>query len=293
MKRPARFRALVICFSCFASLFSLLYGAADAAIGATTAQNAQQLVKAKSNQYVQTNPSRLSHARAPRAGDGTHFQNANLQQSNGDSDISEDETLGSDLIVNRTLTPAVRSAAGNQLGASSVTVSNGGAANVPINLTTDSAIEAIQFTVTYDPAKLSITSPAVSITNCYPNTTFTFNASTPGKIGVEAYQPLDGSSTFPAGTDKLFDINFTVVAGATGQTTVDFGDTPVHRAASNPQAQSVSFTTAAGTVTIPAQASSFSISGSVADGSGANLAGVTVTLSGSSSAVTTTDSFGN
>lgn len=123
---------------------------------------------------------------------------------------------------------------------------------VPIRLNSNADTAAIQFTVIYDPAKLSIPSDAANsaIANRFPDTTFIINNRTPGRLGIVAYRPLDGTSTFPAGDLTLFEINFTVAAGATGATTVGFGGDPVPLNASNPQAGPVSVASAPGTINI-------------------------------------------
>ncbi|CAN5401818.1 hypothetical protein BH20ACI1_BH20ACI1_02830 [soil metagenome] len=151
------------------------------------------------------------------------------------------------------------------LNAGSVTATSTNAV-VPINLNSMGDVAAIQFTVNYDPTKLSIPMDATNsaIINRYPNTTFVINNNSPGKLGIVAYQPLDGASTFPAGNIKLFDINFMVVRGASGTTTVSFDNDPVPIVASNPQAGAVTVDSSPGTVTFLAPtAAGVTVSGRV------------------------------
>ncbi len=129
------------------------------------------------------------------------------------------------------------SPAAANLGVGTATVSSTNAL-VPITLNSNADTAAIQFTVNYDQTKLSIPNDA-AIINRYPNTTFIINRNVPGKLGIVAYQPLDGASVFPMSNIKLFDVNFTVSSGAGGATPISFGDVPVPQAASNPQAQAV------------------------------------------------------
>lgn len=154
------------------------------------------------------------------------------------------------------------------LSAGSVTATNTNAV-VPINLTSNADTTAIQFTVNYDPAKLRIPMDATNtaIINRYPNTTFIINNNTPGKLGIVAYQPLDGASVFPNSTVKLFDINFSVVTGASGTTSVSFGIDPIPQTASNPQAGAVQVSSTSGTVTFSGTtAASVSLGGRVMTG---------------------------
>ena len=175
----------------------------------------------------------------------------------GMSEVTAESLLSQNLFDNAQSdksTGAAQSAAGTAtLGAGSVTATTTNAV-VPINLNSMGDVAAIQFTVNYDPSKLSIPmNPTnTAIINRYPNTTFVINNNTPGKLGIVAYQPLDGASAFPSNSVKLFDINFSVVAGASGTTSVSFGNDPVPQAASNPQAGAVQLSNTPGTVTFMA-----------------------------------------
>ncbi len=172
-------------------------------------------------------------------------------------------------------------AANLSAGSVSATSTN---AVVPIQINSNSDTAAIQFTVNYDSAKLSIPmNPTnTAIINRFPNTTFIVNNNTPGKLGIVAYQLLDGASVFPTGTVKLFDINFTVTSGAGGTTTVSFGSDPVAQAASNPQAGAVQVSNAPGTVTLLAPTAAVaSLGGRVIVGT-RGLANATVYLTASS-----------
>ncbi|MEJ7701590.1 MAG: choice-of-anchor Q domain-containing protein [Pyrinomonadaceae bacterium] len=181
------------------------------------------------------------------------------------------------------------------LSAGSVTVSSTTAV-VPIQLTTTGDTQALQFSITYDQTKLAVPADlAVAFTNRYPNTTFIFNTATAGRIGVVAYQPIDGTSVFPAGAVTLFNIKFTLVGTPSGTATIDFSDTPVPRRASTPAAAAVAVTSAPGTVTFLAPtAASVSISGRVTTASGRGIVNVRLTLTDSNGQIRTarTTSFG-
>ncbi|MGI8655327.1 MAG: DUF4214 domain-containing protein [Pyrinomonadaceae bacterium] len=174
--------------------------------------------------------------------------------SEGMSEVTAESMLSQNLFDDRQndkSSDAPQSAAGTAtLGAGSVTATSTNAV-VPITLNSMGDVAAIQFTVTYDTAKLSIPMDVANsaIINRYPNTTFVINNNTPGKLGLVAYQPLDGASVFPAGDIKLFDINFTVASGASGTTTIGFSNDPIPQTASNPQAGAVQTSSSPGTVT--------------------------------------------
>ena len=182
-------------------------------------------------------------------------------------------------------------AANLNIGTATVSSTN---ALVPIQLNSNSDTEAIQFTVNYDPAKLSIPN-AAAITNRYPNTTFVINNNTPGKLGIVAYQPLDGASVFPTGNVKLFDINFTVAGGAGGTTSITFTGDPVPIIASNPQSGTVQTSSSPGTVTLlTPTAAGVSISGRILTPNGRGLANAIVSMTNSLGETRTarTNSFG-
>ena len=179
------------------------------------------------------------------------------------------------------LTKNMLAPAAANLSAGSVSATSTNAV-VPVSLGLGMDTAAIQFTVIYDPAKLSIPSDA-AIINRYTNATFVINNDTPGKLSIVSYRPLDGASVFPASTTKLFDINFTVVSGASGTTAVGFGNDPVPQIASNPQALPFSISSSGGTVTLLAPtAASVSFGGRVLSGSRGVMNAV----------VTLTDQFG-
>lgn len=204
--------------------------------------------------------------------------------SEGMSEVTAESLLSQNLFDNQRSgksSDAPQSVAGTAtLGAGSVAATSTNAV-VPITLNSMGDVAAIQFTVTYDPSKLSIPmNPTnTAIINRYPNTTFVINNNTPGKLGIVAYQPLDGASVFPAGDIKLFDINFTVANGASGTTQVGFGNDPVPQVASNPQAGAVQTNSAPGTVTLMSPtAAAVSVSGRVLTPEGRGLRGARVSL---------------
>lgn len=220
--------------------------------------------------------------------------------SEGMSEVTAESLFSQNLFDNRQSDKSLnapQSAAGTAtLGAGSVTATATNAV-VPISLNSMGDVTAIQFTVTYDPVKLRIPmNPTnTAIINRYPNTTFVINNNTPGKLGIVAYQPLDGVSVFPAGDIKLFDINFTVSNGANGATQVGFSDSPVAQAISNPQAQAVQFTNSPGTVTLLAPtAGEVTISGRAITSTGRGIRNVIIRLTDGSGNVrtATTTTFG-
>ena len=149
---------------------------------------------------------------------------------------------------------------------------------VPIYLNSSGDTQAVQFTVNYDSAKLSI--PDLSaIQSRYQNTTFIFNNQTPGKLGVVAYQPLDGASVFTNGEVRLFEINFSVVNNPRGTASIGFGDIPTARRGSSPQATAISILDSPGTVTFLAPtAAAVSVSGRVLTPTGRGLTNATVEM---------------
>lgn len=147
----------------------------------------------------------------------------------------------------------------------------------------------MQFTVTYDAAKLSIPSIA-AITNRAANTSFTFNNSTPGQLGVVAVQSTAGDA-FPAQA-LLFNINFTVASGATA---INFGNTPVPIKASDPQANAASITPTPGAVTILGPtAASVTVGGRVLTASGRGIVNAAISMTDSAGRIRTarTSTFG-
>lgn len=181
-------------------------------------------------------------------------------------------------------------AANLSIGTATVSSTN---AFVPIRLNSNADTAAIQFTVNYDAAKLSIPNDA-AIANRYPNTTFIINRNAPGKLGIVAYQPLDGATVFPAGGLTLFSINFTVASGANGTTAIGFGNDPIPQTASNPQAGSVQVVSAPATITLMSPtAATVTLGGRVTVGT-RGLANATVYLTDQTGAsrAARTNSFG-
>lgn len=162
------------------------------------------------------------------------------------------------------------------------TSSFGSSATVPIQLNSTN-VGGVQFTITYDSTKLSIPSLA-AITNRAANVSFTFNNSTPGQLGVVAFQSTAGD-VFPASA-LLFNINFSVAGGATaGPTQITFGNSPVQVKASDPSASAATVTTTPGTVTILGPtAAAASISGRAITSNGRGIKNVLIWL---------TDMYGN
>ena len=178
------------------------------------------------------------------------------------------------------------------VSAASAAASNGVAA-VPIRLNSSGDAAAIQFTVNYDPAKLSIPNEA-AIVSRLPNTTFVFNTDTPGKLGVVAYRALDGTSVFQTGDSTLFNINFAVASNAGGSTSISFGDIPIPQTAANPQAEAVPLLDTPGTVSMLAPtAASVTVGGRVTVGE-RGLANASVKLTGQNGAarLARTNAFG-
>jgi len=167
-------------------------------------------------------------------------------------------------------------AAGSATVSAGTTTASGGTAVIPIQLNS-SNVGGVQFTVTYDAAKLSIPSLA-AITNRAANVSFTFNNSTPGQLGVVAFQSTAGD-VFPASA-LLFNINFTVAGGAAaGTTPISFGNTPVPIKASDPAANAATITTTPGAVTILGPtAANVSISGRATTATGRGIRNVLIRL---------------
>jgi uncharacterized repeat protein (TIGR01451 family) len=179
--------------------------------------------------------------------------------------------------------PSAPLAGSATVSAGMVNSSAGSTAIIPIQLSSTN-VGGVQFTVTYESAKLSIPSLA-AITDQASGTSFTFNNSTPGQLGVIAFRSTAGTA-FPAST-LLFNINFTVKAGApAGASQIGFGITPVPIKASDPTAEAATITTTNGAVTIVGStAATVRVSGWVITGSGARgISGVRLSL---------TDSQGN
>ena len=149
-----------------------------------------------------------------------------------------------------------------QINAVNSSVSNG-AASVPLVLNSDGSTTAVQFTVTYDAAKLTL----ASVTTANQDNTVARNTATPGKVSVLAYRVLGGMVGFPQNTE-LLRLNFTVNQGATGSALIDFTDAPTQRIAVDPQANPVALNSSAGLVAISAPtAAGVAVSGRVLAGS--------------------------
>ncbi len=177
--------------------------------------------------------------------------------------------------------------------ASSVTATSSTTVMVPIRLNSIGDTAAIQFSINYDSTKLSIASLNALVSR-YPNTTFVFNNVMPGKLGVVAYQPLDGASVFPTGDITLFEINFAVVNNAGGTALISFGNDPTQQSASNPQAGVVNVSSSPGTVTfLGPTAASVTVGGRVLiNGRGVINAIVTLTDQTGNIRTTHTNSLG-
>jgi uncharacterized repeat protein (TIGR01451 family) len=191
--------------------------------------------------------------------------------------IEQGEVAGkADLSESESAAMAIPSAGTATISAGTTTAS-GGAASIPIQLTSTN-IGAVQFSVTYDSTKLLIPSIA-AITGQAGSTLFTFNNDTPGQLGVVALRSPAGT-TFPAST-VLFNINFTVINGASGgASTIGFSNAPVPVKASDPVGEAATQTTLTpGAVTIiGATAAPVSISGRVVTASGRGIRNVQITM---------------
>ncbi len=149
-----------------------------------------------------------------------------------------------------------------QINAVNSSVSNG-AVSVPLVLNSDGNTTAVQFTVTYDAAKLTL----ASVTTANQDNTVARNAATSGKVSILAYRVLGGMVGFPQNTE-LLRLNFTVNQGATGSALIDFTDAPTQRIAVDPQANPVALNSSAGLVAITAPtAAGVAVSGRVLVGS--------------------------
>jgi uncharacterized repeat protein (TIGR01451 family) len=170
--------------------------------------------------------------------------------------------------------------------------SGGNTAIIPIQLTSNN-VGGVQFSVTYDATKLSISSDA-ALTDQAGDTLFTFNNQTPGQLGIVAVKSPFGTA-FPAST-TLFNINFMVAPGAaSGASTIGFGSTPVPVKASDPAGEAATITLTPGTVTVlGTTAAPVSISGRVVTATGRGIRNVQISMIDSQGRIRTTQttSFG-
>jgi hypothetical protein len=157
---------------------------------------------------------------------------------------------------------------------------------VPIDLQSLGMENAVGFSLNFGPTQLAFSSVSLGTdsTDCrlIPNTA---NARS-GQIGVILSKPFDKSYT--AGTRHLVVLTFTVSAGATGSSSITFGDTPVTRQISDPNANELPGSYANGSVTISGNGGpvSFSITTSSSPANGGTTSGDGAYVSGTTAVVT-------
>lgn len=134
------------------------------------------------------------------------------------------------------------------------------------------------FTLNYDISRLS--APLVTKGADTQNATLIPNLLQPGKVGVVLGLPF--GEALPAGPRHLVTIRFNVAANAPGgQTPLTFGDSPVTRAVSDVDANSLPSNFQDGAVNILAPtAATASVAGRVTDTSGRAISRARVTISG-------------
>lgn len=141
-----------------------------------------------------------------------------------------------------------------------------GTVSVPVSLSSDGTVAAAQFTVSYDSSKLTLTS--VSSGGDF-NNQFTINTATPGKVNVVAHRL--GMGNFPVNV-TLLKLDFSVNAGAVGNSPIEFTDAPTERLAVNANANPITLNSSPGRVQITAPtAASVSVAGRVLTPSGSAI----------------------
>lgn len=157
--------------------------------------------------------------------------------------------------------------------------------NVCIEIDSQGDEAAIQTTINFDPAKLSISgvsSPAVNPdvtlgTGVAGGTSLTVNGNqaSAGRIGWL----IDSSNNLALGTRQIVCLRFTIIGGAGTTTPITFGNTPVPTSISDNAGNPLTATNENGVVTILGPtAAGVSVSGRVMAPNGAGLRGATVTL---------------
>ncbi len=131
-------------------------------------------------------------------------------------------------------------------------VAAGASASVPIELVAGGGESAIGFSLTFDPAVLSLGSTPVVAGSDLPGSAF-LNVNTgqaaQGRLGIALALPIGES--FTPGTRQLVVVNFNVASNAsTNATTISFSDQPIMRSLSDESAASLSAIFVAGQLNI-------------------------------------------
>lgn len=125
----------------------------------------------------------------------------------------------------------------------------GGAVSVPVEIVSQGDENAIGFSLTFDAAVLGnpVVAPGVDATGATINVNSA--QATQGRIGIALAFPAN--QKFTAGDRQIVVINFMISATAAfGTTTINFGDQPVLREASDINANALPLSFSAGTITI-------------------------------------------
>jgi hypothetical protein len=166
----------------------------------------------------------------------------------------------------------------------------GQAGSAKIELDSVGNENALGFSVTFDPAKLTFVSATIGSDGSGVTVNVNPNQAGAGRLGIAMAQPAGQS--FAVGTRQLLTLNFNVAATAGGSTTIGFGDQPVFREISDPNVNVLAATYSPATLNInstgPSSTLQFSAASfSIAEGGGS--ATITVNRSGDTAAAATVD----
>jgi hypothetical protein len=123
----------------------------------------------------------------------------------------------------------------------------GQAGNVSINLQSLGDENALGFSLSFDPARLTYAGASLGGAAGGAILNINSNQLASGKLGIAL--ALSAGTAFPAGTDELVKVNFRASPVA-GNWPVQFVDQPIHREVSNPAAVTLLADFVSGTITI-------------------------------------------
>ncbi len=119
---------------------------------------------------------------------------------------------------------------------------------LPVNLQSQGDESALQFSVSFDPAKFSYAGSSLG-SNATSATIFVNSSQiATGKVGIA--MALPPGNTFTAGIRQIVNINLAPTAAGVGTNTVSFADQPIAQVVSNPNANEIGIGFVAGTVTV-------------------------------------------
>jgi len=177
---------------------------------------------------------------------------------------------------------ALRTDAGDRvIRATGLPLNAGQAAAIKIEMDSQGNENALGFSVTFDPAKLTFIAPAILGSDA-AGVVLNVNANqlASGRLGIAMAQPA--GSAFAAGTRHLVTLNFNVAVNASGSTTIGFGDQPIPREISDPDVNILFANYDSVTLTItPASNPVPAISGLSPTFAAIGSAGFTLTVNGS------------